>query len=234
MYGQMCDMKRIREIADRHKLKIIEDAAQAHGAEFEGKPVGHYADAATFSFFPAKILGCMGDGGAVITNNDAVAERIMLLVNHGRKDKYEHLIEGHNYRIDALQAAILDAKLKHLDSWIEKRREHAKKYDSKISQNIKKPHEASGRKHTYYMYVIRTDKREKLMQHLKEKGIDCGIHYPIPLHLQPAYKHLGYKEGDFPVAENAAKEILSIPLYPELTEEQKEYIVENISEFSRL
>jgi len=231
LYGQMCDMKRIKEIADKHNLKIIEDAAQAHGAEFEDKSVGHYADVATFSFFPAKILGCMGDGGAVITNHDAVADKIRLLVNHGRKDKYEHLIEGHNYRIDAIQAAILQAKLPYLNTWIDKRRKCAEQYSKALPASVKTPHEASGRKHTYYMYVIRTDNREKLMQHLKGNGIECGIHYPIPLHLQPAYKSLEYKQGDFPVTEKAAKEILSIPLYPELDTEKIDTIIKNISEF---
>ena len=231
LYGQMCDMKKITEIAEKHDLIVIEDAAQAHGAMFNEKQPGEYGDAAIFSFFPAKILGGIGDGGAVITNNDEIAEKVKLLVNHGRIDKYEHLIEAHNYRLDTINAAVLDVKLKYLTEWIGKRREIAKYYDSQLADVVKIPFKETGRKHVYYMYVIRTRDRDKLMHYLKENGISCGIHFPIPLHLQPAYKYLEYKEGDFPIAEKLSREILSIPLYPELTDEQKEYIVKKIKEF---
>jgi dTDP-4-amino-4,6-dideoxygalactose transaminase len=231
LYGQMCDMKRLKEIADRHNLILIEDAAQAHGAEFEGHTIGYYSHAATFSFFPSKILGCMGDGGAVTTNDDAIAERIRLLVNHGRTDKYLHIIEGHNYRLDSLQAAILDAKLPHLDQWIRRRREIATIYDLKLKQTIKIPSQLKDRTHTYYMYVIRTDRRDMLAKHLSDKGIACSVHYPLPLHFQPAYKRLKHKEGDFPVAEKLCKEVLSIPMYPELTDGQINSVAEAITEF---
>ena len=231
LFGQMPDMDRIREITDDHNLLLIEDAAQAHGAEWKGHQPGYYGDIATYSFFPAKILGCFGDGGAVITNNNDLAEKVRLLVNHGRFTKYEHMIEGYNYRLDALQASILNAKLKYLSKWIDQRRRNAKFYDENLPEMVKPIIEAKGAKHSYYMYVIRTPKRDELKKFLGEKGIGCGIHYPIPLHLQPAYSHLSYKKGDYPVAEKLSREILSIPVYPELTSEQMNYIVNSIKEF---
>jgi len=231
LYGQMPDMKRIREIADDHDIFLIEDAAQAHAAEWNGHQPGYYGDIATYSFFPAKNLGCFGDGGGVVTNNDEIAEKIHLLVNHGRSKKYEHLIEGYNYRLDPLQAAILNAKLPYLPKWTDQRRTHAKFYNDHLPGAVHVPVEAENAKHVYYMYEIRTKKRDELMQYLKEKGIHCGVHYPIPLHLQPAYKELGFKRGSYPVSEILAKEILSIPIYPELTEEQCTYVVDNIKQF---
>ena len=231
LYGQMPDMKRIREISDEHNLFLIEDAAQAHASEWNGHQPGFYGDIASYSFFPAKNLGCFGDGGGVVTNNDELAEKTRLLVNHGRTTKYEHEMEGFNYRLDPLQAAVLNAKLPHLQKWTELRRRHAIFYNENLPDEIVVPVEAKGAKHVYYMYVIRTKKRDELMNFLKEKGISCGIHYPIPLHLQPAYKNLGFKVGDYPVSEKLAKEIVSIPIYPELTEEQLTYIVYNIKEF---
>jgi len=231
LYGQMPDMQRIREIADDHQLLLIEDAAQAHAAEWNRHQPGYYGDVATFSFFPAKNLGCFGDGGAVVTNDDDLGEKVRILVNHGRITKYEHLVEGYNYRLDALQASILDAKLPYLPKWIEMRRKHAAFYNESLPEEVGRPFEAMGAKHVYYMYVIRVSKRDELMSYLKEHGIGCGIHYPIPLHLQPAYKNLGFTQGSFPVSETLAKEMLSIPLYPELTEEQLTYIVDNIKQF---
>jgi dTDP-4-amino-4,6-dideoxygalactose transaminase len=231
LYGQMPNMKRIREIADDHNIFLIEDAAQAHAAEWNGHQPGYYGDVASYSFFPAKNLGCFGDGGGVVTNNDEIAEKISLLVNHGRSKKYEHLIEGYNYRLDPLQAAILNAKLPHLPKWTNQRRTHAKFYNDHLPEEVHVPVEAENAKHVYYMYEIRTKKRDELMQYLKEKGIHCGIHYPIPLHLQPAYKELGFKQGSYPVSEILAKEILSIPIYPELTEEQYTYVVDSIKQF---
>jgi len=231
LYGQMPDMKRIREIADEHNLFLIEDAAQAHAAEWNGHQPGYYGDIASFSFFPAKNLGCFGDGGGVVTNNDELGEKLRLLVNHGRTTKYEHIIEGYNYRLDPIQAAVLNAKLPHLLKWTDLRRKHAIFYDNNLPKNVQVPIEEKGAKHVYYMYEIRTKKRDELMKFLKGKGISCGIHYPIPLHLQPAYVTLGFKKGSFPVSETLAKEILSIPIYPELTEDQRAYIVDNINRF---
>jgi len=231
LYGQMPDMQRIREIANKHGLFLIEDAAQAHASEWNGHMPGYYGDVAAYSFFPAKNLGCFGDGGGVVTNNDELGERIRLLVNHGRTTKYEHKMEGYNYRLDTLQAAILNAKLPHLQRWTNLRRMHAKFYDANLPSEITIPVEAKGAKHVYYMYEICVPRRDELMQYLKEQGIDCGVHYPIPLHLQPAYKNLGFTTGYYPVAERLAHEILSIPIYPELTNEQREYIVDHIKRF---
>jgi dTDP-4-amino-4,6-dideoxygalactose transaminase len=231
LYGQMPDMQRIREIAMKHDLFIIEDAAQAHAAEWNGHQPGYYGDIACFSFFPAKNLGCYGDGGAVITNYDELAEKLRLLVNHGRKTKYEHTIEGYNYRLDALQAAILDVKLAHLQRWTDSRREHAGFYDRNLPPAVGRLIEAKGAKHVYYMYVIRVQHRDLLMAYLKQQGIECGIHYPLPLHLQPAYASFGFRKGQYPVTERLAQEILSIPLYPELTKEQQQYIIDHIKKF---
>jgi len=233
LHGQMCDMRRIREVANDNNLIVIEDSAQAHGATFNGRQPGYYGDAATFSFFPAKNLGCFGDGGAVITNNSEIAEKVRLLANHGKTSKHKHAIEGYNYRLDAIQASILDVKLPYLSGWIEKRRRHAKFYDVKLPSWIMTPVEDGRAKHVYHMYVIRVNNRDKLMKYLKAQGIGCGIHYPIPLHLQPAYEYLGYKKGSFPVAEEMADKILSIPVYPELTYEQQEYIIDKIKEFGK-
>ena len=231
LYGQMPDMQRIREIAIKHDLFLIEDAAQAHAAEWNGHQPGFYGDIACFSFFPAKNLGCYGDGGAVTTNYDELAEKLRLLMNHGRTTKYEHTIEGYNYRLDALQAAILDVKLTYLLKWTDLRREHARFYDRNLPSNVGRIIEAKGAKHVYYMYEIRVKPRDELIAYLKQQGIECGIHYPLPLHLQPAYTSLGFRKGQFPVSEQLAQEIISIPIYPELTNEQRQYVVDHIKKF---
>lgn len=231
LYGQMPDMQRIREIAIKHDLFLIEDAAQAHAAEWNGHQPGFYGDIACFSFFPAKNLGCYGDGGAVTTNYDELAEKLRLLMNHGRTTKYEHTIEGYNYRLDALQAAILDVKLTYLLKWTDLRREHARFYDRNLPSNVGRIIEAKGAKHVYYMYEIRVKPRDELIAYLKQQGIECGIHYPLPLHLQPAYASLGFRKGQFPVSEQFAQEIISIPIYPELTNEQRQYVVDHIKKF---
>lgn len=231
LYGQMPDMKHIKEIATDHDLFLIEDAAQAHAAEYNGHQPGYYGDVATFSFFPAKNLGCYGDGGAVVTNNDELAEYIRLLLNHGRTQKYEHKIEGYNYRLDALQAAILKTKLNHLHKWTNQRRKHADYYTKHLSNSVQPPIEDKNAKHVYYMYEIQATKRDKIRAYLKKQGIHTGIHYPIPLHLQPAYKHLNLPKGSFPVAEKLASQILSIPMYPELTIKQQDYIIDHIKTF---
>ncbi len=231
LYGQMPDMQRIREVAVAHDLFVIEDAAQAHAAEWNGHQPGFYGDIACFSFFPAKNLGCYGDGGAVLTNYDELAEKLRLLMNHGRTTKYEHQIEGYNYRLDALQAAILDVKLSHLSKWTQLRREHARFYDKNLPSNAGRILEAKGAKHVYYMYVIRAQQRDALITYLKQQGIECGIHYPVPLHLQPAYASYGFRKGQFPVSEQLAAEIVSIPMYPELTQKQQQYVVDHIKKF---
>ncbi|MBU0459622.1 MAG: DegT/DnrJ/EryC1/StrS family aminotransferase [Nanoarchaeota archaeon] len=231
LYGQICDMDPIINIARKHNLIIVEDAAQAIDAKYKNKSLPIH-ETAIFSFFPAKNLGCYGDGGAVITNNQEIAHKVAKLKDHGRISKYESDIIGYGERLDALQAAILTVKLKHLSSWSEKRKNHAHKYNQLLQTitNITLPTEKEYSKHVYYMYVIKTKNRDELMNKLKEKGVDTGIHYPLPLHLQPSLNYLGYKEGDFPIAEQAAKEILSLPMFPELKEEQINEIVTKISE----
>jgi dTDP-4-amino-4,6-dideoxygalactose transaminase len=226
LFGQMPDMERLRDIADDKGLFLIEDAAQAHGAQWLGHQPGYYGDIATYSFFPAKILGCFGEGGCVTTNNDTYAERINLLKDHGRTAKYEHFVEGYAYRLDTLQAAILNAKLPKLRTKITKRQLNALYYDNYIDDKIR---EGAGSSATYYMYVMRTQNRQEFIEHMRKKGIGTGIHYPIPLHLQHAYK--GLKKGDMPVAEMLAKEIVSIPVYPELKPEQLNYIVRAVNDF---
>lgn len=232
LYGQPADMESIMDLAKKYNLKIIEDAAQAHGAEYKGKKVGSIGDVGCFSFYPGKNLGAYGDAGMVVTNNEEIAKGIKLLRNHGRiSKKYEHDVEGYSSRLDNLQAAILRVKLKCLDEWNDRRRSNAKKYNKLLSNinGIITPYEADYVKHVYHLYVIRTEKRrDKLSEELKSKGIAVGIHYPIPLHLQPAYRYLGYKEGDFPVTEKTSREILSLPMFAELTDEQIEEIVELI------
>jgi dTDP-4-amino-4,6-dideoxygalactose transaminase len=231
MYGRMVDMETIEKIAKAHRLHLIEDAAHAHLAEWKGKKSGVISGIATYSFFPAKNLGAFGDAGAVVCNLDSHAKKLEMLRNHGRIAKYNHEFEGFNYRMDTLQAAILEVKLRHLHEWTEQRRKIAKRYDEALKDNVITPPTIPDIYHVYYMYVIRTPQRDALKEFLKEKGIETGIHYPIPLHLLQAYAYLGHKEGDFPVAEKLAEEILSIPLYPELTEEQQEYIISAIKEF---
>ena len=231
LYGQPADMDPIIELAKKHNLKIIEDAAQAHGAEYKGKKVGSIGEVGCFSFYPGKNLGAYGDAGMVTTDNDEIAEKVKLLRNHGRiTKKYEHEIEGYSSRLDNLQAAILRVKLRHLNKWNESRRENAKKYNELLNNigGITTPYEADYAKHVYHLYVIKTEGRDKLREELKFKGISTGIHYPIPLHLQPAYNYLGYKRGDFSVTEEYSQKILSLPMFAELTDDQIEEIVDII------
>lgn len=221
IYGQMADMNAIMDIAEEYNLKVIEDAAQAHGAKINGKGPGEYGDIATFSFYPGKNLGAFGDAGAVVANDTNIAKNIKMLSNHGRIEKYKHEIEGYNSRMDSIQAAILRVKLKHLDKWNDLRIRNAKLY-SKFLDDYKviKPFYRDNSKHVYHLYVCRISNRDYVREELKKKGIVTGIHYPIPLHLQPAYAYLGYKKGDFPVTEKVCKEIISLPMWPELKESQ--------------
>jgi dTDP-4-amino-4,6-dideoxygalactose transaminase len=232
LYGQPAEMDPILEIVDRHGLKLIEDAAQAHGAEYKGRRAGGMSHVAIFSFYPGKNLGAYGDAGAVVTDDGEIAEKVRLLRNHGRRDKYEHLMQGFNYRIDTLQAAILRAKLAHLEEWNEARRRHAATYRELLNDlDLVLPYEPEHVRPVYHLFVVRLQERDALREHLKAKGISTGIHYPIPLHLQPAYRHLGYKEGDFPITEECARQVLSLPMYPELTRAQMEKVVQAIKEF---
>lgn len=225
LYGHPANMNKLIEVAKKYKLKVIEDAAQAHGAMIAGKKVGTFGDVGCFSFYPAKNLGAYGDGGAIVTNDDYIDNQIRLLSDHGRTDKYSHLVQGFNYRLDAIQAAILRVKLKYLQEWTEQRRKKANRYNELLFDlPIILPKEENGYYHVYHLYVIRTPKRDALRDFLSKESIDSGIHYPIPLHLQEACKHLGYKSGDFPKSEECAKEVISLPLYPELKEGEQNKI----------
>lgn len=233
LYGQPVDMDPINQIADKYNLVVIEDAAQAHGAEYKQRRVGSLGNAACFSFFPGKNLGAYGDGGMVVTNDEKIHEKVLRLRNHGRTKKYLHEFEGVNSRLDNLQAAILLVKLKKLDRWNENRRRNAKKYDDLLSKvkGVTIPKIKDGNSSVYHLYVIQVDERDKLKDFLSEKGIASGIHYPVPLHLQPAYSYLGLKEGAFPDAERISKRILSLPMFPELSDDQIERVVKAIEEF---
>jgi dTDP-4-amino-4,6-dideoxygalactose transaminase len=232
LYGQPASMDPLMEIARRHNLKVIEDAAQAHGAAYKGTMVGNFGNCGIFSFYPGKNLGAYGDAGMLVTNDDAIADTARLLRNHGRRDKYEHLTVGYNYRLDALQAAVLDVKLGHLADWNAARQRNASLYDSLLADlPVGRPSRRADRTHVYHLYVIRIARRDELARFLKDKGIETVIHYPIPLHLQPAYKGLGYRRGDFPVTEKLLDEILSLPMYPELTEAQIGEIVAAVRQF---
>ncbi len=233
LYGQPADMDEIKKIADQHKLIIIEDCAQAHGAKYKGKKVGNFSKAACFSFFPAKNLGCFGDGGMVVTNDEEISKKISMLRNHGRVEKYAHEMEGVNSRLDEIQAKVLLVKLKYLDRWNEARKEHADYYNINLKniEGLKIPYLSKWAISVYYVYTIKIKEREQLAKYLKERGISSGVYYPLPLHLQPAYKHLGYEKGDFPETEKVAEEILSLPMYPELDKRKMDFIIEKIKEF---
>lgn len=239
LYGQMADMDPILELAARYNLLVIEDACQAHGATYYSKKencwkvAGSVGRAAAFSFYPGKNLGAFGEGGAVVTNDHSIAHKVHMLRDHGQAQKYFHDYEGYNGRLDSIQAGILKIKLEHLMTWNESRRSKAYKYKDlfKGFEHVKIPHENEWARSIYHLYVIRTKKREELRNHLASRGIDTGIHYPIPLHLQKAYKHLGYEEGSFPVAESAASEVLSLPMYPELSDHQQVDVADGIREF---
>jgi dTDP-4-amino-4,6-dideoxygalactose transaminase len=234
LYGQPAEMDPILEVARTHNLRVIEDAAQAHGSAYRGRRIGSLGDVACFSFYPGKNLGAYGDAGALVTNDDELARKIRMLRDHGRTTKYEHEITGYGYRLDGIQGAVLDVKLKHLPEWNAARRAHADYYTellANVDDSIVTPYEPAQVQAVYHLYVIRTRKRDELLQYLKEHDIEAGIHYPVPLHLQPVYKNLGYTKGAFPETEKAANEILSLPMYPELTHAQMERVVETMREF---
>jgi dTDP-4-amino-4,6-dideoxygalactose transaminase len=221
LYGQPADMDPIVAFARRHGLVVIEDACQAHGAEYKGRRCGSIGDLGCFSFYPGKNLGAYGEGGAVTTNDSALAHKIRLLRAWGEETRYEHQLRGFNYRMDGIQGAILGVKLRHLDGWIEARRRHAKLYDAQLADaGVEVPVERQHARHVFHLYVVGLDDRDQWRARLTEAGVQTGIHYPIPVHLQPAYRDLGYLRGDFPVAEHAAGQVLSLPIYPELTADQ--------------
>lgn len=231
-YGQVADMEEVRRLAKKHNLKILEDACQAHGADFKGKRAGSFGDIGAFSFYPGKNLGGYGDGGMVVTNNKAIAEKIKLLRYFGQREKYKHLILGVNSKLDNLQAAILRVKLKKLKIWNAKRLENAKLYNQLLKGlPLKTPEIFKDYNHAFHLYVIRVKNRAKLIAYLASKGISTVMHYPVPIHLQKAYENLGYKKGDFPVTERLADEILSLPMFPELKKEEIKYICREIKRF---
>lgn len=232
IFGQPADMDPILAIAKRRGVPVIEDAAQAHGAEDKGRRVGTFGRMACFSFYPGKNLGAYGDAGGLVTDDDALAARIRLLRDHGRTTKYEHQVEGYNYRLDGLQAAILDVKLRHLETWTEARRRFAAKYDELLAgtEDIVPMKPRAGVRHVYHLYVVRVPDREMLLPLLAKRGVGVGVHYPIPLHLQPAYQRLGFARGAFPNSERLAGEVLSLPMYAEMDEQGPEHVVSVLRE----
>ena len=235
LYGQPAEMGSIMEIANRYDLIVIEDACQAHGAEYQGRKVGSFGAIGCFSFYPTKNLGCYGDGGMVVTDDKKLYERLKLLRCYGERKKYEHVLQGGNSRLDEVQAAILRVKLRYLDQWNETRRAKALLYKKYLNgSEIVCPVERVGSEPVYHLFVIRTKRRDTLQRYLKEKGIETLIHYPIPIHLQKAYKYLGYQKGDLPVTERYAREILSLPLFPELTKSEMDEVAGVIRLFNDL
>ena len=229
LYGQACDMEQILEIANQHNLFIIEDCAQAHGAEYKGKRVP-ISTLGCFSFYPSKNMGAFGDGGMIVTDSEAISTRLKMLRNYGQATRYHAKMQGYNTRLDELHATILRVQLKYLNEDNEIRKQIALRYNLLLKEIVTIPNVNQNKKHVYHLYVIKTDKRDRLKEKLNELGIGTEIHYPIPLHLQEAYKYLGYKNGDFAQTEKAAKEILSIPIYPELTDTEIETVAQKIKE----
>ncbi|MDV4182762.1 DegT/DnrJ/EryC1/StrS family aminotransferase [Rhizobium brockwellii] len=218
LYGQMADMDAIKAIAERHGIPVIEDACQAHGAQYKGHRAGSMGLSGCFSFYPGKNLGACGEGGMVVTNDDDQAKTMRMLRDWGQEQRYHHLLKGFNYRMDAIQGAILRVKLRHLEAWTEARRTHARRYSSLLAGStvLTTPVEAADRRHVYHVYAVRSRDRDGLQRLLSAEGIPSGLHYPIPVHLQKAHADLGYQAGDFPVSEAAAREVLSLPIYPEM------------------
>ena len=239
LYGQMADMAALGALSAHHGLKVIEDAAQAIGAEdAAGKRAGSFGDVGCLSFFPTKNLGAFGDAGMCVTNDAALAERMEILRVHGGKPKYYHAFIGGNFRIDELQAAVLNIKLKHLDEWTAGRQRNAAYYDrafarADLASAVETPRAALGVRHIYNQYVIRVRERDALRAHLSAAGVGTEIYYPVPLHLQQCFAYLGYRAGEFPYSERAARETLALPIYPELTEAQLQYVVETVAAFYR-
>lgn len=231
LFGQMADMDPIMEIANKYNLAVIEDAAQSITSTYKGRKAGSIGKAGCFSFFPSKNLGGIGDGGMVVTNDEQLYERLFIMRNHGSKPKYYHKYIGGNFRLDAIQAAALLVKLPHLDKWSEGRRRNAAYYDKKFSGTfVQTPCVSSEYLSVYNQYCVRVPRRDEIMAHLRKKNIGCEIYYPVPLHLQECFRYLGHKEGDFPEAEKATKEVLALPIYPELTDEMKDYVADAVLE----
>ena len=242
LYGQPADMDALKKISDKYKIHLVEDAAQAHLAEYKGKKIGSLSEVTSFSFYPGKNLGAYGEAGAVVTNDEKIADKIRKLREHGQSKKYYHESFGHNYRMEGIQGAVLGVKLKYIDKWTNERRRAASRYKELIGklEQIILPFEMPEHKHVYHLFVIKLNTgsnqknqevRDKLQVYLQEQKISTGLHYPVPLHLQECFKHLGYKRGDFPETENLAEGGLSLPMFPELSDEQIEYVTDKIKVF---
>lgn len=225
LYGQPADMDPIMQIAEKHGLKVLEDSCQAHGARYKGRRCGSLGHAAAFSFYPAKNLGCFGDGGALTTNDEATAEKVRMLRNYGQKVKYEHIYIAYNRRLDTLQAAVLNVKLPHLDEWNVSRRATAARYDAALAGRYQVPAVPEYSEPVYHLYVIRSANRAELAAKLKAQGVDSGLHYPVAIHLQEAYAYLGHQRGAFPEAEKACDEVLSLPMFPYMTDAEVEAVM---------
>ncbi len=233
LFGQSADMEPILEIAKRHKLTVIEDAAQALSAKYQDRRVGVFGDMGCFSFYPTKNLGCAGDGGIIVTNSEELAARLRALKAHGAKVKYFHDMVGYNSRLDTIHAAILLAKLPSLDKWTEARRRNAEFYNQQFAgAELTRPSAKDYAYHIYNQYTIMVEKRDALKAFLTDKNIGYEIYYPLPLHLQKCFEHLGYREGDLPVSESCARQVISIPIYPQLTEPERAYVAETVLEFA--
>jgi len=232
LFGQMADMNPIMEIANKHNLAVIEDAAQSITSTYKGKKAGSMGTAGCFSFFPSKNLGAAGDGGMIVTNDEKLYDRLAIMRNHGSKPKYYHSYIGGNFRLDPIQAAVLLVKLPHLDKWSEARRQNAAYYNKKFEGTIvQTPYISENCVTIYNQYVIRVPRRDELVGYLRENNIGCEIYYPVPMHLQQCFKNLGYKQGSFPESEKAAKEVLALPTYPELTDKMKDLVASSILSF---
>jgi len=234
LYGHPCDLDPLLAICHRHKLPLVEDAAQAHGARYRGETVGTFGEISCFSFYPGKNLGAYGEGGALVTDNAAFAARARALRDHGSTRRYYHDEIGFNYRMEGIQGAVLSIKLRHLADWNAGRRRVAQRYNELLDGTpLQLPREAHGAESAWHLYVVRHPCRDELKKHLEASGIGCALHYPLPVHLQKAYAHLGHKPGDFPVAEKAARECLSLPIYPELTDAQLQRVASAVKDFFR-
>lgn len=233
LYGQPVDLDGVMRIAAARGLAVIEDCAQAHLATYGDLPVGTFGSVGAFSFYPGKNLGAYGEAGGVVTNDEALYQKMLRFRQHGAVVKYEHEIEGHNYRMEEIQGGVLFVKLRYLQEWTESRRAVAARYREWLADvpDVRVPAELPGRRHVYHLFVVRAQRRDDLAAFLKTRGVETGLHYPKPLHLQPAYTHLGIKPGAFPVAERCAPEILSLPMYPELPQDAQQYVVESIRKF---
>jgi dTDP-4-amino-4,6-dideoxygalactose transaminase len=230
LYGQPTAMDDILQIAKTHKLFIVEDAAQAHGARNKGRNIGTFGDFACFSFFPGKNLGAYGDGGAIVTGDEVLARKARMYANHGRVEKYNHEFEGTNSRLDGIQAAILDVKLKYLEQWTDRRRSVAKRYDQELHNIVVTPAVRPEVRHVYHLYVIRVKQRDQVIARLREQGISTGIHYPIPLPFLKAYEYLGHKPQDFPVAHFLKDQILSLPIHGDMSDDQVSFVIEQVKQ----